>query len=124
MQHNAPQDSTESIPHEDGIGCSECGHDSFERTAPKALVAFAPDYHCRRCGHGFPATAPIWASLLFLPGGSLLTAAGLTSLRAGANDRNSIAQLPGMGMLFMGTTAAGRGGRSLLQIRMTVEIED
>jgi hypothetical protein len=124
MGHLSAHDMRESPTTESDICCSNCGHNQFDRTAPKALVAFSRDYRCRRCGHCFPAATAIWASLLFLIGGLPLTLAGLFSTVAGANDRNPVAQLLGMGMLFMGSTAAWHGGKTLLRSKITFEIED
>jgi ribosomal protein L37E len=124
MGNQSAHDLTDSQTTESDISCSSCGHNQFDRTAPKALVAFSRDYRCRRCGHCFPAATPIWASLLFLLGGLPLTLAGLFATVAGANDSNPVAQLLGMGMLFMGSTAAWHGGKTLLRSKISFEIED
>ncbi len=107
-----------------GLTCSKCGHDQFDRLAPKAVVAFARDYRCCRCGHCFPAATPIWASLLFLLGGVPLTLAGLFAIISARGERASLAPLIGAGLLFMGATATWHGGKNLLKSGITIEIED
>jgi hypothetical protein len=57
--------------------CPQGGGTEYTRRKPKRLVAFVSDRVCRACNTRYTPPTPVWAGVLFLPGGLTLPFLGL-----------------------------------------------
>jgi hypothetical protein len=54
--------------------CPQCGSREYTRVKPTATIAFASDRVCGQCGTRYSPPTPVWAAIVFMTVGGLLTA--------------------------------------------------
>ena len=63
--------------------CPECASEKFTRERPQGWVAFAWDRVCVDCGMRYSPPTPLWAAIVFIVLGVVLTGFGGLGLSAG-----------------------------------------
>jgi hypothetical protein len=63
--------------------CPNCKSDKYRRERPEKWVTFAWDRVCTECGMRYTPPTPMWAGVVFLVAGLLLTGLGVLGLTSG-----------------------------------------
>jgi hypothetical protein len=101
--------------------CPNCGHAEYKPRKPERLVAFTWDRVCKACETRYTPPTPIWAAVVFLLLGLLLTgfAAFSLLLQAARGNGYVLGGVPAMafdGFLgFLGLLAIYQGLRALIK---------
>ncbi len=99
--------------------CPQCGNKEYRRQRPQGWVAFAWDRVCIECGTIYSPPTPLWAAIVFLLAGVLLTGFGGLGVLFAILSQNPVASLPGLicqGIFaVVGILALVHGIRSLSQ---------
>ncbi len=65
-------------PYPVAVSCPKCGCKEFRRAKVDRLVAFTDDRECTACGARYTPSTPVWAAVVFILLGVLITAVGAT----------------------------------------------
>jgi len=60
--------------------CPDCGCKEFRRVKVTRLVAFTDDRECAACGARYTPPTPVWAAVVFILLGVLITGVGVTGV--------------------------------------------
>lgn len=111
----APESASDAYPV--SAVCPKCGGTEYETRRPQAMIAFTSDRVCRACDTRYTPPTPVWASVLFILGGTLLFAIGsviaFLSAFAGALSGNMPSLIVGMGLGVVGALAIRHGFRAI-----------
>jgi hypothetical protein len=93
--------------------CPQCGRDEYRRVKADTRIAFTDDRICRACGCRYTPPTPVWASLVLLILGMVLSLGSLASFLI-LGLRGEVPGVIGNGLgLAVGLLCVAYGWRSL-----------